>query len=166
MLSRIRALVLFFVLALILSGVTAFPIQSQLEFLEPLFGTDAWLNAAWPELAAWLQYVLKGYRETNVAYPFMGYGTDWLAFAHIAIAGAFWGVWRDPVRNIWIVEWAMVCCLGVLVLAIVCGPIRGIPWFWTLADSSFGVLGLPPLLWLRKEILTLAEQRALEQAVP
>jgi hypothetical protein len=157
--SRIRALVAFFVVALILSGVTAFPIQSQLEFLEPLFGSDAALNGAWPELAAWLQYVLNGYRETNVAYPFMGYGTDWLAFAHIAIAGAFWGVWRDPARNIWIVEWSMSCCLGVLILAAICGPIRGIPWFWTLADCSFGIFGLPPLIWLRREILKLEPER-------
>lgn len=152
MLTRIRALIVFFVIALVLSGVTAFPIQTQLEILEPLFGEAAWVASVWPELGAWLQYVLRGYREVNVSYPFMGYGTDWLAFAHIAIAAAFWGVWRDPARNIWVVEWAMVCSLGVFVLAIVCGPIRGIPWFWTLADCSFGLFALPPLLWLKREI--------------
>jgi len=37
-------------------------------------------------------------------YPFIAYGTDWLAFAHFVIAIAFIGPWRDPVRNVWVVE--------------------------------------------------------------
>ncbi|SCF41963.1 hypothetical protein [Micromonospora mirobrigensis] len=34
----------------------------------------------------------------------MLYGTDWLAFAHLVLAVAFWGPLRDPVRNVWVVQ--------------------------------------------------------------
>ena len=37
------------------------------------------------------------------------------------IAVAFWGPWRDPVRNVWIVEWGMVCCAAIVPLALIAG---------------------------------------------
>jgi hypothetical protein len=71
--------------------------------------------------------------------PFIACGTDWLAFAHLVIAIAFWGPVRDPVRNIWVVQFGMTACL-----AVVAGPVRGIPWWWwQLIDISFGVESIP-----------------------
>ena len=36
---------------------------------------------------------------------------------------------------------------GVILLALVCGPVRSIPFFWTLIDCSFGIIGAIPLLY-------------------
>jgi hypothetical protein len=35
----------------------------------------------------------------------------------------------------------------VIPLALIAGPIRGIPWWWQLVDISFGVVGIVPLLF-------------------
>jgi len=40
----------------------------------------------------------------------------------------------------------MIACLLVLPFALVAGPLRGIPVFWTPVDMSFGVVGILPLL--------------------
>ena len=78
---------------------------------------------------------------------FMAYGTDWLAFAHVIIAVAFIGPWRDPVRNRWVVTFGLIACAAVIPMALVFGPLRGIPVYWLLIDCSFGVIGFIPL-WL------------------
>ncbi|MBK8498190.1 MAG: hypothetical protein IPL52_05105 [Flavobacteriales bacterium] len=80
------------------------------------------------------------------------YGTDWLAFAHIVIALAFIGPYRDPVRNKWVIEWGLWCCLLVLPLAFFWAPYRGIPFSWCCVDASFGVLGAIPLWLVRRRI--------------
>ena len=87
--------------------------------------------------------------QTDANYPFLLYGTDWLAFAHLMIAVAFVGLYRDPVRNRWLITFGMIACVGILPLALICGPLRHIPFYWQLIDCSFGVFGLVPLLWLR-----------------
>ena len=74
-------------------------------------------------------------------YPFVAYGTDWLAFGHIVIAIFFIGPLIDPVRNIWVIQAGLIACVAVLPLALICGPIREIPFYWRLIDSSFGVVG-------------------------
>ena len=80
---------------------------------------------------------------TNAQYPFLAYGTDWLAFAHLVIAVAFLGPLRDPVRNIWVIQWGVIACVGVIPLALIAGPIRGLPLGWTLIDLSFVVAVIP-----------------------
>lgn len=94
---------------------------------------------------------------TYAHYPWVAYGTDWLAFAHLALAVLFIGPWRDPVRNIWVIEFGLLACLGVLPLALICGPIRGIPFYWRLIDCSFGVLAFLPLWLARRLALRLAD---------
>ena len=56
------------------------------------------------------------------------------------------GVFRDPVRIVWIIVWGMIACVAVIPLALIAGPIRGIPWGWTLIDCSFGIVGVVPLI--------------------
>lgn len=73
-------------------------------------------------------------------------------FAHLVIAVAFYGPYRDPVRNIWVVEFGMIACAGIIPLALICGPIRGIPLWWSVIDMSFGVFGVIPLYVVRKRI--------------
>ncbi|MFD1365737.1 hypothetical protein [Actinoplanes sichuanensis] len=97
---------------------------------------------------------------TGRDHPFVAYGTDWLAFAHLVIAVAFWGPWRDPVRNVWVIEWGMVCCAGIIPPALIAGAVRELPFGWTLIDMSFGVFGIIPLIVIRSLIkrLTTAQE--------
>jgi hypothetical protein len=44
----------------------------------------------------------------------------------------------------------------VVPLALVCGPLRGIPFYWQLIDCSFGVLGIIPLWLARRYAVELA----------
>lgn len=40
------------------------------------------------------------------------------------IAIAFIGPLRDPVRNIWIIQWGMIACVLVIPLALLAGAAR------------------------------------------
>jgi hypothetical protein len=135
----IRRWLVFFISALIVSGVTAFALETEMR----------WLVAVWPVRdGAWYDWLRKVYdaiRENNARYPFMAYGYDWLAFAHIVIAVAFIGPLRDPVRNKWVIEFGMIACVMVFPLAFIAGAIRGIPVYWRLIDCSFGIIGVIPL---------------------
>jgi hypothetical protein len=155
LLKRIRLLILFFIVALILSGVTAFPVETELRWL---------LNhpSLVPNFAdTWLKDVYSALLETNAKYPMLAYGFDWLAFAHIVIAMAFIGPLKDPVKNKWIIDWAMLACVAVFPLAFIAAPIRHIPMFHVLIDCSFGVVGLIPLYFCRKWIKQLEENKML-----
>ncbi|WP_207425614.1 hypothetical protein [Pedobacter sp. SYSU D00535] len=130
---------IFFITALILSGITAFPIESQLAIavqLKDFFPLS---------LANWFDTIYTAVKTTNDRFPYLAYGTDWLAFAHIVIATAFIGPLRDPVRNIWVVQFGMIACAMVIPLAFIAGRIREIPFFWQLIDCSFGLFGMIPL---------------------
>ncbi|MDH6224694.1 hypothetical protein [Streptomyces sp. MJP52] len=148
LLRGIRCWLLFFVVCLVLSGITAFPLVHELRWAEQALS----VLPAPDGLVEWITRVRRGLDEADASYPFLLYGTDWLAFAHLVIAVAFWGPYRDPVRNVWVIEFGMIACAGVVPLALVCGPIRGIPVFWMLIDMSFGVFGVIPLLILRRRI--------------
>ena len=157
---RARGWLLLFVSGLVLSGVTAFPLEFETRWLAQWFGgSNPWAARACPALAAWIDRVRLGVSDTYGRYPFMAYGTDWLAFAHLVIATAFWGPVRDPARNRWVVEWGMIACVGVAPLAWICGGLRGIPWGWRLIDTSFGVLGLVPL-WIAHRAISELERHS------
>lgn len=142
---QIRALVSCFIVGLVLSGLTAFPLLHELNLLVRLLGADA--PGTQSALAGWVLRVRDALAATYRDYAFLGYGTDWLAFGHLVIALFFIGVWRDPVRNIFTLYVGLIACAGVIPLAMICGPIRGIPFYWRLIDCSFGVFGTIPLWW-------------------
>lgn len=121
-------------------------------------GPGTWLAHGLPALAAWLELAHQGLAASYARYPFLAYGTDWLAFGHLTIAVAFAGPIRDPVRNKWVVQFGMIACLMVIPFALIAGPLRGVPAFWTLVDMSFGAVGVLPLLLAHRHI------RALEKA--
>ena len=146
LLRNIRGLILFFMAALLGSGITAFPLRWELGILCQWFGDGTFFGNNIPGLADWLTYVREGIEYNAEHFPFYAYGTDWLAFAHIMIAISFLGPLRDPVRNIWIIHFGMIACVGILPLSFICGPIRGIPFGWQLIDCSFGVFGIIPLI--------------------
>ncbi len=136
---RINTLTTVFIILLVLSGITAFPVQWEISLVEPY-------AEKLPELLRiWFDKIKVGIKSTNAHYPFLFYGTDWLAFSHLVIAVAFIGILKDPVRNIWILQFGMIACLMVFPLAFIAGPIRGIPFFWQCIDCSFGLFGIIPL---------------------
>jgi hypothetical protein len=138
---KVRRWIIFFMVALVLSGLTAFGLETEL----------GWLVKSWPfsrgeALYWWVLRVYAALRDINIRYPFLAYGYDWLAFAHLVIAVAFVGPFRDPVRNKWVIEFGMIACIMIFPLAFIAGAVRGIPIYWRLIDCSFGVVGLVPLL--------------------
>lgn len=150
--SIIRKWIIVFIIFLALSGITAFPIESELSFL-----TDH--SSSLPLLfQGWILKIYHAVKETNSIHPYLSYGTDWLAFAHIVIATVFIGPLIDPVKNIWVIQFGMIACFMVFPLAMIAGPIRQIPFFWRMIDCSFGVLGLVPLYLCYKNIRILEEQ--------
>jgi deoxyhypusine synthase len=93
-------------------------------------------------------------QQCGVAGPdvLIGNIVDVDRFAHLVIALVFWGCLRDPVRNVWVVDFGMIACAAVIPFALVSGRLRGIPWFWQGVDMSFGVLGFVPLWFARRAI--------------
>jgi hypothetical protein len=140
-------MLIFFIVALVLSGVTAFPVYTELKWMK----NQGFIN---PDtlMGQWLQRVWEGVDDTNTKHHFLFYGYDWLAFAHIVIAMAFIGPLKAPVKNVWVIEWAMLACAAVIPLALIAGAVRDIPWFHILIDCSFGLLGVLPLYVTRRWI--------------
>jgi hypothetical protein len=146
-LRAIRFWLLIFIAGLFLSGVTAFPIQTELRWLLSILETPPVRRIAeTTHLLPWIVRVHHALSATNAQYPFLAYGTDWLAFAHLVLAVLFIGPYRDPVRNKWIITFGLIACGGVIPLALIAGHIRGIPLPWRLIDCSFGVFGAIPLV--------------------
>lgn len=147
---QIRFLLLVFVTCLVFSGATAIPLETELRLLVQFAGVDS--NAEHGGFVGWLLKVRDALVATNTNYPFIAYGTDWLAFAHFVIAIAFIGPLRAPVKNVWVVEFGMIACALVVPFALVMGGVRGIPFGWRLIDCSFGIFGLIPLWFCRRLI--------------
>jgi hypothetical protein len=104
----------------------------------------------WPSLAEWISRVHAALSELDSRHPFLAYGYDWLAFGHFAIAVFAAGALRDPRRNLWIIEAGMIACVLVIPYALIMGQVRGIPMYWRLIDSLFGIVGLVPLWTARR----------------
>ena len=140
-LRYVRRWLLFFMASLVLSGLTAVPLESGTRWLAEVVVT-------WGEpWTGWSAYAAEAVEHVAGTYPFLFYGTDWLAFAHVVIALAFLGPYADPMRNRWVIIWGLWSCVLVLPLAFLWAPIRGIPFFWRCVAASFGILGAVPL-WL------------------
>jgi hypothetical protein len=155
-LRRIRIWLSIFIAGLVLSGLTAFPLPAEVRWLAATLH-DAKVEplAQSAGLLAWIDRVNGALAATDARYPFLAYGTDWLAFAHLVIAFAFIGPFLEPVRNKWVITFGLIACGGVIPLALIAGAIRGIPLGWRLIDCSFGVAGCVPLLICRKSILAM-----------
>lgn len=149
-LKRIRIAVGIVIFGLVASGVTAFPLLHELNLLARFLGDGD------GGMARWILTVRDGLEATYERYPFIAYGTDWLAFAHLMIALFFILPWRDPVRYEGVLKVGVAASLLVIPLAFICGPLRGIPLGWRIIDCSFGLLCLPPLLYALRKVRTLA----------
>jgi len=157
--QRIKILLTFFICALVASGLTAIPLQWEFKIIMPVIGNDSFNSSSFPTLSGWLEYINEGIQNGYGAFPFLAYGTDWLAFGHIAIAVAFIGPLRDPIRNIWVVEFGLIVCILIIPWTLIFGAIRDIPFFWQLVDMSFGVFGFLPLWFVRRYILVISAEK-------
>lgn len=145
-LRRARWAIGVFIAGLVLSGVTAFPLAQELDWLAGIVGPQGGAHAFAPAgLQHWILHVRDGLKDTYARYPWVGYGTDWLAFGHLIIALFFIPAWRDPPAHAWVLRTGLVACALVVPLALVAGAVRGIPFYWRLLDCSFGVFGAIPL---------------------
>jgi hypothetical protein len=135
----IRRWILFFMVSLFVSGVTAIPVEWELSIIKRFFSLET-------RVGDWLQQVYLAVKETGSKYPFLLYGYDWLAFAHIVLAMLFIGPYKDPVRNKWVIEFAMYACMLVIPFALIAGHFRGVPLWWRFIDCAFGIVGVLPLV--------------------
>lgn len=129
---KIRTALAIFIALLLLSGITAFPLRCELDFLVKH-------KSLVPELMRpWIDEIYDSLIKTP---ELVLYGTDWLAFAHIVISLFFVPLFFDPVKykaNLYV---GMTACVLIFPLAFIFGPVRGIPFFHQLIDCSFGLFG-------------------------
>lgn len=154
-LTHAKIWLILFSTALIISGITAIFAREGLRLLSPLFAQGSTLQFLWPSMAEWLSLVYRAIEETYDKYPFIAYGYDWLAFGHFIIAIPFMLAVGDPRRYSWVINYGIIACLSVIPFAIIFGAIRGIPLFWRVVDTLFGIGGLLVLLILRKQLRSL-----------
>ena len=159
--KKIRIWLVLFIVALVLSGLTAFPLESELRWAAGILHSSP-APQLLPGLVEWVDRVRDALIVTNGRYPFLAYGTDWLAFAHLVIAVAFIGPLREPVRNIWVIQFGIIACAGIIPLALIAGAVRGIPLGWQLIDMSFGVIGAIPLVIVYRMIRRLEREQVAE----
>ncbi|MGN8056284.1 hypothetical protein ACTJKN_08420 [Pedobacter sp. 22163] len=134
------------IVGLAISGLTAFPLETEMAYLVK------YSTILPSSLQIWIEVVYQALKATNLQYPFLSYGTDWLAFAHIMLAVLFIGPLKDPIKNKWVIEFGIICCISIIPLALIAGNIRHIPVFWQMIDCSFGIIGIIPLILCRINI--------------
>ena len=148
LLFRYRLSLGLFIVGLIVSGLTALPLRTELSTLCRFLGiSNPSSYADMHGLRHWIAFVHFGLQQTYSLFPFFGYATDWLAFGHFVIGGFFILPFIDPIRYRGVLAVGLAACAGVIVTALICGPIRGIPFFWTLIDCGFGIIGAIPLFY-------------------
>jgi hypothetical protein len=142
---RLRAVLTAFIIGLVVSGVTALPLEHEIRFLNNWVGQIAFLKQTL--IPDWIGQVNSGLIDTYSHYPWIAYGTDWLAFGHFAIAFFFIAAVCRPAQSRLILQAGIAACISVIPIALICGAIRGIPMWWRLIDSSFGIVGIIPLIY-------------------
>jgi hypothetical protein len=148
MLFRYRLVLGVFIVGLVFSGISALPLQCELSILDRWSGSGQTApNFVPARIGAFISFVHSGIDKTYAQFPFLGYATDWLGFGHFVIAAFFVLPFVDPIKYRAVLYVGLIACAGVIVLALIAGPIRGIPFFWTLIDCSFGTFGAIPLLY-------------------
>jgi len=80
---------------------------------------------------------------------FQLYALKWLAYAHIVIALAFIGPLRDPIKNIWVIEFGIIVSLLSLPTTFILGHQSAMPIWWSLTDYIFGIISAGLLLYIK-----------------
>jgi len=85
-------------------------------------------------------------------------GTDYLGFAHVILGILFLGAMKGPGRNLWVIEFGVLCCILVIPAAFIFCYIRGAPLLHYFVDSSFGVVALMVMVPVWKSARRLDER--------
>src|SRR5206468_4017096 len=104
LLRKIRLFTALFIAGLFFSGVTAIPLRTEIGIL------SNWIGPSSGPVSDWLGAIRSALERTSTDFPFLFYGTDWLAFGHFIIALAFVGAFRDPARNRWLFTFGLLAC--------------------------------------------------------
>ncbi|MEM6886099.1 MAG: hypothetical protein AAF571_13815, partial [Verrucomicrobiota bacterium] len=118
--SRAQWMLAIVAFGLFVSGVTVWPAVPELKLAVSILWGD---SAATGGLHLFLTQIIEALEYTQAHYPFLMYGYDWLAFAHVCLAILFAGAMRDPVKNVWIVQCGLIMCALIPVLAGICIPL-------------------------------------------
>jgi hypothetical protein len=145
--KQIRNWTYILIIGLVLSGVSAI---NPDFFLHPV--VQYFNSGKQTDFTIWLNKIYNGVVLTKAQYPFMLYGFDWLAFAHILLGILFIGVLKDPHHSKWLIQFGMIACVLIIPFAFVFGTIRGIPLLWKLIDCSFAFGAMVPLFIIHKHI--------------
>ena len=141
---------------LFMSGVTAFPLLHEMNYISAYLTDGGDLNPInYTGLTNWILTVREGLEITYREYPFIGYGYDWLAFAHLMIMLYFILPYKDPIRYEGVMHVGVWSSVLVFPLAFICGALREIPFYWRIIDCMFGVFCIPPLIyaiWLTRKL--------------
>ncbi|MFC2111001.1 hypothetical protein ACFLQ5_00965 [Bacteroidota bacterium] len=148
-LKRAKIMIWIVVFGLFVSGVTVWPALFELKTIIRIIWGDFVPTAS---LHLLLIQIIQGLETVQAEYPFLMYAYDWLAFAHIVLAILFAGTIRDLVRNKWIIQCGLIMCALVPILAIICIPLRAIPFYWFWIDAAFAPAAALPLWIALKDI--------------
>ncbi len=133
--QNVKRNIILFIALLWLSGLTAIPAQTELEFIKPLI---AFFPQAMQDV---YNHILEALTITNQKYPQLAYGYDWLAFGHIVIGMAFIYLYKKPKEYYFLTEWGKWACILVIPYASFFALVRSLPIWWIPIDCSFGVFG-------------------------
>ena len=78
LLFRIRLMLAFFMLALVISGITAFPLKSELHLLNQFFGQGTAFGEKFSDAANYLKYIQEGLDKNAAQFPFRHRGRNLL----------------------------------------------------------------------------------------
>jgi len=143
--KQIRIYLLFFIVMLVISGLTASFVETELAVLVHYFKADG-------PVGGFLHQAYIAIKQSNADYPFLAYGFDWLAFGHCVIAAFFLGPLIRPEGNAWVLLVGMGACIAIFPVVLIAGYFRQIPFFWQLIDCCFGALGIIPLMLVHQNI--------------
>jgi hypothetical protein len=143
--KKIKLLILTFIVSLVAIGISVFPVTSILDNLIPF------LTSNYPDsrLTNFLQAISEALNYNHEHYPFMLYTLDWLGYAHLMIALVFIGPLRDPVKNIWVIEFGILACLLTIPAIFIFGYKNQMPLWWSFIDCSFGIIGAMLLFYIK-----------------
>ena len=68
---KIRTWLIIFILGLFLSGITAFPLEWELNLLNQYLGIGTNFGNHFPSFSEWISKVYFGVAETNRKFPFI-----------------------------------------------------------------------------------------------
>jgi chromate transport protein ChrA len=138
---RLRVLLTLFIVLLLLAALTAWFLIPALSIFQRLVGEGTFIGSSFPSVAHWVTLIQKALVETKEKYPFMFYGTDWVGFAHLVMIIACIGPLRNPIKNIWVLQFSMIGCILMIPMTLITGIARGLPWFWHLFDCVIAATG-------------------------